>query len=573
MAGTPLSPPAASRPETRYVFGLADGDSADTALLGVKGAALAHLTILGLPVPPGFTVGSNAGRALLAAGVLPQGARTEILAHLDALEDLTVRELGTPRGTLLLSVRSGAPVEMPGILETILYVGLNAQTVEALSAEPGGRAAAWRRYAHFLESYARFVRRISVGRVERRIAALGTSPDPETTAHALHELIEAEGGAPVPAAMCDQVLEVVEAVFRSWESPRARAFRRFRGLGEDAGAAATVQAMILDGGPLSARGLAFSRNPVTGRAAPCARVRFRAVGGPYVGDRSRVDPLASLRGRAPGAHTALLTALSRVEADRHDLFELEFAVRDDALWILRSRPAPRTGIAAVRIAVELVVDGQLSIVEAIERITPAQLEAAAAPRALADPTLAEVVESALAVRPALIAADDGLDAGHATGPGASGAELILLGPADATGDPDFITMNSRGRWGGQDAPGPGDDADVRRAIRTLLSWCEERRRVPLLGHRDVATRRVVESAAGMAAAREPVVVDLHDPDAFGPAELTRALDAHEGPSPTLRFSAEWLRAADAVVTGAVHGIIAPPECPSALLLAAALHPS
>ena len=256
---------AAREAGTRYVFAFADGGAGDAPILGGKGAGLAHMTSLGLPVPPGFVVSCRTGQAYLAEEQLPSAARAEIDTHLGRLEATIGRRLGDPQAPLLVSVRSGAPVSMPGMMDTILNVGLNADTVNALARQTGNEEFAWACYERLIESYARVVRGVGAGDVDDRLMELGRDVDRTGRVAALLSLIEEHDDTAVPDDPREQIFEAVAAVFRSWESPRAKAYRRFRGIADDLCTAATVQAMVFGNmGETSGSGVAFTRDPSSG---------------------------------------------------------------------------------------------------------------------------------------------------------------------------------------------------------------------------------------------------------------------------------------------------------------------
>jgi pyruvate,orthophosphate dikinase len=258
------SPPLTVEP---YVFEFAAGDGDDVALLGGKGAGLARLVALGLPVPPGFIVTCRAGRDYLAHGAVPEQALAEIDWHLEALEARLERTLGDPARPLLVSVRSGAPVSMPGMMDTVLNVGLTTITVEALARETQDSAFAWACYERLAESYARIVRHVPDDLIEQRLLSLRNLTGEARSrqiVEAMNELMLEQSGSPMPDAPKQQIVEAVDAVFRSWMSPRAKAYRKFRGIDASLGTAAVVQTMVFGTrGDTSGSGVAFTRDPCT----------------------------------------------------------------------------------------------------------------------------------------------------------------------------------------------------------------------------------------------------------------------------------------------------------------------
>jgi pyruvate,orthophosphate dikinase len=632
MASSQVRSAAACAADQRFVFDFGEGSRDDTAILGGKGAGLAHMMSLGLPVPPGFTVSCRAGLEFLAAGELPLTARDEILTHLDALEQAIGRRLGDPEAPLLVSVRSGAPVSMPGMMDTILNVGLDADTVLALARQTGGEAFAWGSYERFVESYARIVRGISGGAIEECLLDLESTGDdaPSRTTEALLALIESEDGVPLPSDPRDQILEAIGAVYRSWDSPRAKTYRRFRGIDDGLCTAATVQAMVFGNrGSTSASGVAFTRDPSSGTPEAFGDILFDAQGEDVVAGERDAEPLSTLAKRLPEVHATLKRALSLIESDACDLCEVEFTIEEGALWILQTRIGLRSGRAAVRVAVDMVSEGRISQEVAIARVTPAQLEAAAAPGFASEPTAEEIIERGLAASPGAAVGRIVFDAARATELAANGAEVILMRPTTAPSDvAGFIAARGivTGRGGrtshaavvarGMQRPAvcgvgmitisndrrsaaltdtllrEGDsvavDGDRGLLLRgspeldapastptvlTLLAWCTARGRVPHLTETDIATMPVVDTVEALAESENAVVLNLLDPDALVPATVARAIADHHGPPPVLRISSEWLRAADARFSGTVRGLVVSDDARSGELLSAVLSPA
>jgi pyruvate,orthophosphate dikinase len=612
----------------RYVFDFADGDRADVAVLGGKGAGLAHMTRMGLPVPPGFVVSTRAGREFLARGAIPQSARAEIEDHLVRLEDAMGRRLGDARSPLLVSVRSGAPVSMPGMMDTVLNVGLNAETVRALADETGDESFAWSCYERFADSYARVVRGVDAGALEERLMDLERA-DPRDVVAGLLSLVSELDGRPVPDEPREQILEAVAAVFGSWDSARAKAYRRFRGIDDGLATAAAVQAMVFcNRGETSASGVAFTRDPSTGEVGAFGDVLFDAQGEDVVAGERDAEPLAAMAERLPEAHVRLESTLRAIEEDSGDLCEVEFTIEDRRLWILQTRVALRSGRAAVRVAVALADDGRISIEDAIDRITPAQLEAAAAPGFAAAFAPDDALASGLAASPGAASGTAVFDPARATELAAAGRDVVLLrpttSPADVAG---FIAARAvvTGRGGrtshaavvarGMHRPAvcgvgeirvgtdrrtaelggvtlregdlvsvDGDRGVVARgthalgppvadpAVKRFVTWCADRARVPVPGTAELARLPSIADLEALAAHSDRVVLVLDDPEAMPAAALAKALRAHRGAAPVLRATAAWLRAADVRLRGRVSGLVAPAGSLSGALLQATLSP-
>jgi pyruvate,orthophosphate dikinase len=344
---------------------LADGG--DASLLGGKGAGLAAMVALGLPVPPAFVVTTAVGRAFLEDDVPPPALDDELSARLGELERETGRRLGDPQRPLLVSVRSGAPISMPGMMDTVLNVGLGPETVEALARETGDASFAQDCWVRLLSSWARLVAGIGVGEVEGALidASGGSAAD------ALLDLL-ASSGSPFPLDPRAQIEAAVEAVLASWKSPRAKAYRRHLGIDAGMGTAVVVQAMVFGNrGPTSGSGVAFSRDPSSGQPGLFGDYLANAQGEDVVAGEHDTGPLPDLPG--------LADAVAVLERHHRDLCEVELTVEDERLWILQTRVGQRSGRAAVRVAVDLVDEGVLAPQEAVERVGEEQLAAARAP--------------------------------------------------------------------------------------------------------------------------------------------------------------------------------------------------
>jgi pyruvate,orthophosphate dikinase len=612
--------------DARYVFRFTEGDSCDVAMLGGKGAGLAHMTRLALPVPPGFVVSTRAGREFLANGEIPPAARREIADHIALLEAEMGRRLGDPASPLLVSVRSGAPVSMPGMMDTVLNVGLNADTVRALAVQTGDERFAWACYLRLLETYARVVRGVDPDELEDRLMDLGDAAAPRV-AQALLDLVADQDGRSVPEDPGEQVLEAVAAVFHSWDSPRAKAYRRFRGIDDGLATAATVQAMVFGNrGETSASGVAFTRDPSTGERGAFGDLLFNAQGEDVVAGERDAEPLDAMAQRLPEAHARLRDTLRTIELDAGDLCEVEFTVEERNLWILQTRIGLRSGPAAVRVAVALVDEGRISIDDAIGRITAAQLEAAGAPRLAAGFPEHDTIAHGLAASPGAASGEAVFDPGRATALAAEGRGVVLLRPTTSPGDvAGFIAARGvvTGRGGrtshaavvargmhrpavcgvgeirvsedrrsaelagvtlreGEIVTVDGDRGMLARgrhelgepladpAVKRLLAWCVERARVPTLAPEAIAGLAVVDSLDALATRDDQVLISAEDPAKMGAAQLARSLEAREAAAPVLRATATWLRAADAPLRGRVSGVILPDGSLSGVLLRATL---
>jgi pyruvate,orthophosphate dikinase len=357
------------------------------ALLGGKGANLAEMTsVLALPVPPGFTITTEACRAFMATG-WPGDLDAEIDHHVASLERFMHRTLGDPADPLLVSVRSGAAFSMPGMMDTVLNLGLNDESVRGLAAGTEERFAL-DSYRRFLSMYGRIVLDVPGEAfddpLEQAKADLGVATDAELPPEALQQLveqykaaIEAHSGAPFPQDPKAQLRGAVEAVFRSWQSPRAQAYRRRERIPDDLGTAVNVQAMVFGNrDDRSGTGVAFTRNPSTGASGAYGDFLVNAQGEDVVAGIRATLPLAAMGDTFPAAYTELIFILERMEAHYRDMLDCEFTIEHDRLWMLQTRVGKRTGEAAMRIAVALTDDPKirLSRAEAVERVRPEHLD-------------------------------------------------------------------------------------------------------------------------------------------------------------------------------------------------------
>ncbi len=348
------------------VVSLAEVAGLDLATVGGKAASLAQLVQLGLRVPPAFVLTTDVWRAIEVGGAIPEGTVGAIDAAVADLEAATGRGFGVGDHPLLLAVRSGAAVAMPGMMDTVLDVGFGPGTRAALAAHHGERFAR-SCHARFLHGYGTVV----LG------ASLPDTDDPDELATLLVHR--------VPAEPRRQLLDAVAAVFRSWDNERARAYRGDRGIDHDLGTAVVVQAMVFGNrGTASGSGVASSRDPGTGAPGMCGDFLPASQGTDVVDGAHRSRPLAELASVSPGAHADLAGALQAIETAARDLVEVEFAVEDGELQVLQFRPGARAAAAAVRIAVDLVDEGVIDVAEALERVSSAQLELAARPAVAPD---------------------------------------------------------------------------------------------------------------------------------------------------------------------------------------------
>ncbi|WP_433495757.1 pyruvate, phosphate dikinase [Micromonospora sp. CA-248089] len=367
---------------SKYVYDFIEGDRSRADLLGGKGANLAEMTRLGLPVPPGFTVTTDACRAYLATGAPPAGLYEEINAHLREVEARLDRWLGDPRDPLLLAVRSGGRYSMPGMMETILDIGLNDTTVAGLAARAGDERFAWDSYRRLIQMFGRTVHGIPAEEFEHELAALRATAGPDGPgAGQLRDLVETykkifarHVGHDFPQAPHEQLFLAVRAVFESWHSERARIYRRQERIPDDLGTAVNVMAMVFGNlGPDSGTGVAFTRDPATGAPGLYGDYLTDAQGEDVVAGIRNTVPLTELARLDPVSFHRLREIMATLERHYRDLCDVEFTIERGRLWMLQTRVGKRTAAAAFVIAAQLAEEGLITADEALTRVTGAQL--------------------------------------------------------------------------------------------------------------------------------------------------------------------------------------------------------
>ncbi len=393
-----------------YVYDFARGSRSQSDLLGGKGANLAEMTRLGLPVPPGFTITTEACRFYLEKGEEPAELAEQVTTQLDRLQDRMGRRLGDPSDPLLVSVRSGARFSMPGMMETVLNIGLNDESVKGLAQISGDEHFAWDSYRRLIQMFGKTVLDIDGARFEHALdaakKATGVITDIDIPTSALKSLVDTykaivrEGAnRDFPQEPREQLDLAILAVFRSWNTERARLYRRRERIPHDLGTAVNVQAMAFGNlGEGSGTGVAFTRDPATG--AP-------GVYGDYLPDAQGEDVVAGIRNtfslselgeRDAESYEELLDIMRRLELHYQDLCDIEFTVERGKLWMLQTRVGKRTAAAAFRIAVQLVDEGIIDMDEALRRVSGAQLAQLMFPR-FADGTDNELLTRGMSASP------------------------------------------------------------------------------------------------------------------------------------------------------------------------------
>ncbi|MFG1967923.1 pyruvate, phosphate dikinase [Nonomuraea fuscirosea] len=374
----------------KYVYDFTEGDRNQKDLLGGKGANLAEMTNLGLPVPPGFTITSEACRRYLAEGSVPEGLDQEVAGHLEALEAQMGRKLGQADDPLLVSVRSGAKFSMPGMMETVLNIGLNDESVHGLAKQAGGNDRfAWDSYRRLIQMFGKTVLGIDGDLFERALDTLkGRRQDTDLDAGELQGLVETykgivreQTGKDFPADPREQMRLAVMAVFDSWNAPRAILYRRQERIPADLGTAVNIMAMVFGNyGNDSGTGVAFTRDPGSGQQGIYGDYLQNAQGEDVVAGIRNTIPLEGLERIDRHSYDELLRIMEILENHYRDLCDIEFTIERGKLWMLQTRVGKRTAAAAFRIATQLVDQGLITMDEAVTRVTGDQLAQLMFPR-------------------------------------------------------------------------------------------------------------------------------------------------------------------------------------------------
>lgn len=434
----------------RFGGGVSDGGKGDKNLLGGKGANLAEMASIGLPVPPGFTISTAMCTRYYEDGEqFPQDLRDEVADGIAHIETVTEKRFGDPENPLLVSVRSGARVSMPGMMDTVLNLGLNDATVEGLAKKAGDERFAWDSYRRFIQMYADVVLELDHGAFEEALEIAkednGFTLDTEMSAGdwkalvtVYKGLVEEQWGKPFPQDVQDQLWGAVGAVFGSWQSERAKVYRRLNDIPADWGTAVNVQAMVFGNmGDTSATGVAFTRDPSTGNHAYYGEFLINAQGEDVVAgirtpqyltraarEEAGAKP-ASMEEAMPEVYAELAAVFDRLENHYRDMQDIEFTVEQAKLWMLQTRSGKRTAKAALKIAVDMANEGLITREEAIARVDPAALDQ------LLHPTLdpdakRDVLTKGLPASPGAASGKVVFDADAAERAAAAGEAVILV---------------------------------------------------------------------------------------------------------------------------------------------------
>jgi pyruvate,orthophosphate dikinase len=422
--------------------GQADGNAQMSDVLGGKGANLAEMTNLGIPVPPGFTISAKLCLTYLEEGKLPDPVRSEANEAMSRLEEVSGRRFGDHQNPLLVSVRSGAKSSMPGMMDTILNLGLNDLCVEGLAAQANNPRFAYDSYRRFIQMYGEVVAGIggkggmdnpfetaidSLKRqrgVERDIDL--AAEDLKSLASSFKEIYQRETGLPFPDDPWTQLRGAIEAVFKSWYTKRAQEYRRVNRIPEDMGTAVNILAMVYGNmGEDSGTGVVFTRNPATGEKHLYGEFLLNAQGEDIVAGTRDPEPIDGMSGPLPQPYEQLLRTCDLLEQHYRELQDVEFTVERGRLYILQTRTGKRTARAAVRVAVEMVDEGLLDRRGAVGRVRPEQLDQMLHPTVDPSATL-DVITTGLPASPGAAVGQVVFDAEKAVELGNSGMAVILV---------------------------------------------------------------------------------------------------------------------------------------------------
>ncbi|MGW7523776.1 pyruvate, phosphate dikinase [Streptomyces sp. NPDC054783] len=376
----------------KFVYDFTEGNKDLKDLLGGKGANLAEMTNLGLPVPPGFTITTEACKVYLESGEEPAALRDEVSAHLDALESRMGKKLGQPDNPLLVSVRSGAKFSMPGMMDTVLNIGLSDKSVQGLAKQAGDDRFAWDSYRRLIQMFGKTVLGVDGDLFEEALEASKEAKkvtvDTDLEAADLKKLVttfkkivKKEAGRDFPQDPREQMDLAIKAVFDSWNGDRAKLYRRQERIPHDLGTAVNVCSMVFGNlGPDSGTGVAFTRDPASGHQGVYGDYLQNAQGEDVVAGIRNTVPLAELESIDKKSYDQLMQIMETLENHYKDLCDIEFTIERGQLWMLQTRVGKRTAGAAFRIATQLVDQGLIDETEALQRVTGAQLAQLMFPR-------------------------------------------------------------------------------------------------------------------------------------------------------------------------------------------------
>jgi pyruvate,orthophosphate dikinase len=439
MAVTTLTP-SRTKPATakKWVYLFEEGNKDMKDLLGGKGAGVAEMTRAGLPVPPGFTITTEACNAYYDSGKrFPDGMWEQSMEALHAVEAKTGKRLGDVKNPLLVSVRSGAKFSMPGMMDTVLNLGLNPQTLEGLAKLTGDRRFALDAYRRFVQMFGKIVLGIEAEKFEHKLTQAKekakVKTDPELKPEQLEKLVAEfkaivvkESGKPFPDDPQEQLKSAIEAVFSSWNNKRAQDYRNFNKIPHTLGTAVNVQTMVFGNmGNDSGTGVAFTRDPNTGEKVLYGDYLINAQGEDVVAGIRTPQPIASLKKQLPEVYRQFEETANQLEKHYRDVQDLEFTIEKKKLWMLQTRSAKRTAAAAVKIAVDMVSEKMIFEDEAVQRVEPTQVDQLLHPRI--DPKAKpKIIARGLDASPGAASGKAVFDADRAEARGKKGEAVILV---------------------------------------------------------------------------------------------------------------------------------------------------
>ena len=374
--------------DKKYLYLFSEGNKDMREILGGKGANLAEMTNAGMPVPQGFTISTEACTQYYNDGrQINEGIMADIYEYIGKMEEIVGKKFGDPANPLLVSVRSGARASMPGMMDTILNLGLNDEVVEGLAKKTGNPRFAYDSYRRFVQMFSDVVMEMNKSEFEKIIdemkEAKGVTQDVELDADDMKALVakfkslyKEKMGADFPTDPKTQLIEAVKAVFRSWDNPRANTYRRMNEIPYDWGTAVNVQMMVFgNSGDRSGTGVAFTRNPATGEKALFGEYLINAQGEDVVAGIRTPSPISHLKDQMPEVYDQFVTIATKLENHYRDMQDMEFTIEDGKLYMLQTRNGKRTAAAALKIAVDLVDEGMITEEEAVCMIDPKSLDA------------------------------------------------------------------------------------------------------------------------------------------------------------------------------------------------------
>jgi len=436
----------------KWVYLFSEGNATMRELLGGKGAGVAEMTNAGLPVPPGFTITTEACNTYYEAGKqFPEGVWEQVLAAVKVLERQTGKGFGQKENPLLVSVRSGAKFSMPGMMDTVLNLGINDETVQGLIELTGDERFAYDAYRRFIQMFSKIVLNANPQDFEQVLdeykEKAGVKTDAEIPADALKQLVvefkqiaEQSSGQPFPTDVYEQLHKAIEAVFSSWNNKRAIDYRNFNKIPHTLGTAVNVQTMVFGNmGNDSGTGVAFTRNPATGEKEIYGEYLLNAQGEDVVAGIRTPSKISKLQEELPEVYKQFLEIAQRLEQHYRDMQDLEFTVEKGRLYMLQTRSAKRTAAAAVRVAVDMVKEGLISEEEAVKRVEPAQVYQLLLPRFDEEEKATATLNGRLLARglnasPGAACGQAVFDADRAEELGKAGVPVVLVRPETSPDD-------------------------------------------------------------------------------------------------------------------------------------------